>query len=57
MAETGDKEAAVVPAPEQGLSMFRKLFLLGAVVGVVGLFLKTRKPQAVAGSWKEKSMA
>jgi len=57
MAETGDKEAAVVPAPEQGLSMFRKLFLLGAVVGVVGLFLKTRKPQAAAGSWKEKSMA
>jgi hypothetical protein len=41
--------------PAQGLSMFRKLFFLGAVVGVVGLFLRTRKTQPHV--MKEKSMA
>jgi hypothetical protein len=54
VAETGGEEA-VVPVPAQGLSMFRKLFFLGAVVGVVGLFLRTRKTQPHV--MKEKSMA
>jgi len=35
--------------------MFRKLFFLGAVVGVVWLFLHTRKTQP--HGMKEKSMA
>jgi len=55
VAQAGGQEEAVAQMPEQGLSMFHKLFFLGAVVGVVGLFVRTRKNQS--HSVKEKSMA
>jgi len=54
VAQAGGQEA-VAQIPAQGLSMFHKLFFLGAVVGVVGLFVRTRKTQSQ--SVKEKSMA
>jgi len=54
VAQAGGQEA-VAQMPVQGLSMFHKLFFLGVVVGVVGLFVRTRKAQS--HSVKEKSMA
>lgn len=54
VAEAGAKEAAS-EVSSQGLSLFQKLFFLGAIVGVVMLFLRTRKPQM--DIVKEKSMA
>jgi len=55
VAETGGKEAKVAQMPTEGLSMFHKLFFFGAVVGVVGIFVRTRKTQS--HGVKEKSMA
>jgi len=53
VAEAGAKEAVSTGSP-QGLSLSRKLFFLGGIIGVVALFLRTRKPQS--DIVKEKSL-
>ncbi|OCL08636.1 hypothetical protein AOQ84DRAFT_439454 [Glonium stellatum] len=53
VAEAGAKEVVSVGSP-QGLCLSHKLFFLGAIVGVVVLFMRTRKPQA--DIIKEKSL-
>jgi len=53
VAEAGAKEAVLAGSP-QGLSLSRKLFFLGAIIGVIVLFVRTRKPQS--GIVKEKSL-
>ena len=53
VAEAGTKEAVLAGSP-QGLSLSRKLFFLGTIIGVVVLFVRTRKPQS--DIVKEKSL-
>lgn len=53
VVEAGAKEAVSAGSP-QGLSLSRKLFFLGAIIGVFVLFVRTRKPQS--DIVKEKSL-
>lgn len=63
LAKEDDKKTGtnvpVLTSAEEGLSVTQKLFLIGAIVALCALFLRSRGGQSTAtmGGLKEKSMA
>jgi len=55
VSEHGEEKDTVVDPAKEGLSVFMKLFFFGAILAVVALFLRTRRPGQYQR--KEKSMA